>query len=282
MRYRLTGRALRSRLVRRLLGPNAYAVLYAADNGLLLVTLEDNTIGRKLGRHGTYAQGALAELFALLTPEARVLVVGAHVGTLLVPLAKRVRAACGIEANPDTFRLLRFNLLINDVTNTTIHNVAAGDSRRTVEFLLNRSNSGGSKLRPADAHFEFVYDHPEVAVVEMAPLDEIVGDEPYDLIVMDIEGAETLALRGMPRTLAACRALQIEFRRDHLAKVAGVTPAEFLGAFRDYFDRAQVAGNPSGRWFRRDEFQALLDGVGDTDLLFVKDTDAPKRTSPGR
>jgi FkbM family methyltransferase len=269
-RYRLYRRYLRSRLVRSLLGARATAVLYDTPDGSFLIHAEDTTIGRRLGRQRAQGTAQLAELGALVGPTSRVLFVGAHVGTLLVPVARRVREVVGIEANPDTYRLLKLNLLLNEIGNATIHNVAAGDARRQVEFLQNRSNSGGSKIRPDAEHYEFVFDRPSVATVQMAPLDELVGAEPFDVVVMDVEGAETLALRGMQRVLASCRVLEVEYIRNHLDKVAGVTPAEFLGVFGEHFDHARALGDRSGRRWPRAEFPALLASVEADDLLFGK------------
>ncbi len=269
-RYRLYGRYLRSRLVRSLLGARATAVLYDAPDGHFLVHAEDTTIGRRLGRRQAGGGGQLALLSTFLRPDSRVLFVGAHVGTLLVPVARQVREVVGIEANPDTYRLLQLNLRLNEIGNATVHNVAAGDARRMVPFLQNRSNSGGSKIRPASEHFEFVFDRPAETTVEMVPLDDLLGPEPFDVVVMDVEGAETLALRGMQRVLGGCRVLEVEYIRNHLDKVAGVTPAEFLATFGAHFDHASALGDRGGRRWTRAEFPALLEAVDADDLVFWK------------
>ena len=106
-----SGRSLRSRLIRWLVGPRAIAVLYDAENGLILLTPEDTSVlAKRLGRRGMYGRGSLDALEPHLTPSSRVLFVGAHVGTLLIPVSKRVAHVCGIEANPRTFELLRLNV----------------------------------------------------------------------------------------------------------------------------------------------------------------------------
>jgi hypothetical protein len=98
-----------------------------------------------------------------------------------------------------------------------------------------------------------------------------VGPEPFDVVVMDVEGAETLALRGMQRVLAACRVLEVEYIRNHLDKVAEVTAADFLAAFGHHFDHARALGDRTRRQWARAEFPALLASVEADDLLFWKD-----------
>lgn len=260
---------LRSKLIRSLLGPNASAVLYETASGRFLVRAGDTSIGRRLGHRGSYGEAEVAELAPLLSADTRVLFVGAHVGTILVQVAKHVGFVCGIEANPDTHALLRMNLLLNGVTNAVTHNYAAGDRRGRVEFLKNVANTGGSKIRPARERYEFVFDRPSTTTVEMVPLDELLAGETFDLIVMDVEGAETRALRGMQRLLQTCSALVIEFRRSHLQHVGAVSEDEFLAAFAPHFSQVSVLGDSAGPRSRA-EFADVLREAEARDLLFTR------------
>ena len=81
-------------------------------------------------------------LIPKLTCDSRVLVVGAHVGTLAIPLAQLAANVIAIEANPRTFELLTLNVAINAVTNCRCINIAASDSNEPIQFLLSRTNSG--------------------------------------------------------------------------------------------------------------------------------------------
>ncbi|HEY8379916.1 MAG TPA: FkbM family methyltransferase [Nannocystis sp.] len=270
-RYRLFGRSLRSRLIRWLVGPRAIAVLYDAENGLILLTPEDTSVlAKRLGRRGMYGRGSLDALEPHLTPSSRVLFVGAHVGTLLIPVSKRVAHVCGIEANPRTFELLRLNVHLNQVRNAELHHFAAGDAEREVEFFVNTSNSGGSKIRPRVEHYAFTYDRPEVVKVRMRRVDDVVKSGPFDVVVVDVEGAEALALAGMQRTLERCRVLHIEYIAEHLALVAGIGVDEYLAPITPHFDAAILLDGDDRRLYPRESFAEMLEGVRSTDVLFLK------------
>ena len=91
-------------------------------------------------------------------PAAKVLIVGTHIGSLAIPLSKHCKEITAIEANPNTFELLKINLQLNNTKNITPHNIFANDSHEKVEFLLNTVNSGGSKRKPKKNNFLYDYD----------------------------------------------------------------------------------------------------------------------------
>lgn len=203
------------RLRRLLIGPHGVAVLTDTANGKLLVPAGDFMLGRSLAFNGAYCPEDLALLCSRIGPESEVLVVGAHVGALLVPLAHRAKAAVGIEANPATFEFLALNLRLNGLERKVeIFNYAAGDRADTVEFMTNLHNSGQSKIKTAATASvrEFTYDSPGTVRVPMRPLDDALSGRHFDLVVMDLEGSEVTAMRGMSRILADTKYLMLEIQ----------------------------------------------------------------------
>ncbi len=93
---------------------------------------------------------------------------------------------------------------------------------------------------PIVRDYRYFYDRPKVIRVTAAPLDEILPHSTFDLIVMDIEGSEYFALKGMPKLLARARTLAVEFLPHHLAKVAGITPSDFVDQVYPFFDQLTV------------------------------------------
>ena len=61
-------------------------------------------------------------------------------------------------------------------------------------------------------------------------------DEEFDLVVMDLEGSEYFALRGMRRILAGAKHLIVEFLPHHLSSVAGVSVDDFVAEIEPFFD----------------------------------------------
>ena len=218
-----------------LIGRHAEALLVRSDNGVFLVDAEDMAVGRHLARYGEYGTAELKRLLSVVTEQATVLIVGAHVGTLAVPVSKHCRNLIAIEANPRTFRLLHENLRLNGCKNVRALNIAANDRNEEIRFVLSRTNSGGSKRMPLVQNYAYFHDSPEVVPVEAHPLDEVLGDSPIDIILMDIEGSEYFALGGMQRILSRSSVLFMEFIPHHLRNVSGVSVDQLLGRIRPHF-----------------------------------------------
>src|SRR5512139_1508203 len=140
-RLRLTTQALARRLTKRLLGRNAHAIVARTPSGLLFAIDPDDvgpgSVGRGLLHGEGHAEQEIAGLLKFVKSGDRVLVVGAHIGTLVVPLSQTCREIVAIEANPRSYALLRLNLDMNRVANCRSFNLAASDRRETLEFLAN-------------------------------------------------------------------------------------------------------------------------------------------------
>ena len=179
------------------------------------------------------------DIRAVTDTRSRVLFVGAHVGTLVIPVARHVGEVVAIEANPDTYRFLAANLSLNDVSNVTLHGFAAGEVDGEIEFILSRLNSGGAKRRPIIADTRYSYDNPGATRVPMRRLDDVVAGT-FGVIVMDIEGSEVFALRGMPKLLATAEHLFIEFLPHHLRNVAGADADAFCDLILPYLPHLRI------------------------------------------
>jgi FkbM family methyltransferase len=223
------------------IGPYGVAILARAENGLLLVPAGDLMVGRRLCFNGRYDPELLKFVLGRCENSSQVLFVGAHVGALAVPVAKHTRRVMAVEANPATLELLRMNVVLNGLQNVEIHGFAAGDRNAEMSFLVGRLNSGGSGLAIGEhGRGDHVYDKPERINVQMRKLDDAFSGYQFDMIVMDIEGAEFLALQGMRNLLMQCRALLIEVFRSHLRDVAKVSNEEFLSLVAPFFDEATI------------------------------------------
>jgi len=230
-----------SSMRQRAIGHYSLAVLAKTENGLLLTPAGDLMIGRRLCFNGCYDPELVNVLLNQCTSGSEVLFVGAHVGALVIPVARKVRRVVAIEANPATFELLRTNVHLNGLTNIELHNFAAGNSNGEVRFLANLLNSGGSGLAIGEwGHWAYTYDRPTSVTVQMKRLDDVFPEDRFDLIVMDIEGAEVLALEAMPNLLQRSKGLLVEVFEDHLRQVAKVTDDEFLSPISQFYDEARI------------------------------------------
>jgi FkbM family methyltransferase len=245
--FSLRRQSARSRKRQVELGPFATAVLTETEHGKLLVAASDLEVGRSLAQHGEYGLDEVRYHLGYLNNSSKVLVVGTHVGALLIPLAKAVGEVVGIEANPETFRFVQMNVLLNGLTNVKLLHLAAGDHNGEVDFLMHRCNTGASAVVSGDiarGDPRAFVDSPQIVKVPMRRLDDALTSHAFDLVIMDIEGAEYAALQGMPKTLAASRRLQIEVI-PHLAESrARITATQFADILSQHFVSACVLGSP--------------------------------------
>jgi FkbM family methyltransferase len=218
-------------------GPYTEALLINSRNGLFLVDQKDITVGWKLRRKGVYGAEELERYTSSISSESRVLIVGAHIGTLAIPLSRIAKEVVAIEANPHTFDLLKKNISLNHLTNCTPHIIAASDKEETISFLIHKTNSGGSKRVPVNKDQKYYYDHPEEVKVQAFSLDSYLPDHHFDLIIMDIEGSEYFALKGMQNILSKTKILAIEFLPHHLKNVSGVSVEQFLSTITPHFSK---------------------------------------------
>jgi FkbM family methyltransferase len=270
---RAVQRAHHGRQRRNMLGQHIVAVLMRTGNGVFAVDVEDDIVRPRPGGHRTHGEEEIARAVAFLDDQTNVLVVGTHIGTIAIPLARRCKALWAIEPSPNTFELLNYNIALNRANNVTPLNFAASDRDDEIEFVASRTNSGGSKRMPKIRAPIYFRDHPQILRVPARPLDRALEDISFKLIFMDCEGSEYLALKGMPRLLAGATALFVEFLPHHLKNVAGVTPEEFVEAIGPSFTTLHV---PSKNiTVARDAFnvtlRAMYDGdEGDEGLVFSR------------
>jgi FkbM family methyltransferase len=274
---RLAVQSISRRLTKRLLGRNACAIVARTPTGLFAVDPEDvgyGSVGKALLKRDGYGQSEIALLLPHLGDDSKLLVVGAHIGSLVVPLASHCREVVAFEANPRTYDLLLMNLALNHVTNCRAVNLAASDKNERLQFLASRANSGGSKRVPKVRDRMYYYDEPEVITVDAVRLDDHLGETAcFDVILMDIEGSEYFALRGMPRLLARARVLQVEFLPHHLKNVGGISVEDFLAVVAPHFAILTIPSR--GVRIERERFLPVLRemferGEEDSGLLFEK------------
>jgi len=234
-------RTLKSKKRKKIFGPNAKGIIYDSKNGYMALPISDITIGKNLGFKGHWNFSEIQKLLQQTTQDDVIYFIGTHVGTLLVPIAKKVKTVVGFEANEDTFWFIKANLCLNKISNATIFNKAVGDGAKKVTFYKNTVNTGGSKIKPIKDSILYNYDNPKQVEVDMVGLDPFIAEQsltPPSGIIMDIEGAEYFALKGMQATLAEVRFLYVEFVPHHLQNVSNTSVEKFIKTITPHFSKA--------------------------------------------
>jgi FkbM family methyltransferase len=160
-------------------------------------------------------------------PGAMILDLGAHVGMHTLMFSRRSGSSgrvLAVEPSPATAGLLMQHLKWNGSDNVELIEAVVGDQEREVAFAYRPDpiDSGGFSNSLA-------YDiGGETRTVRMTTIDRICAGGLPDLIKMDIEGAELLALRGARDTLARAAPVLIVSVHPEAMRALGTAPVELI------------------------------------------------------
>jgi len=218
-----------------------------------------------LGRY----EPEVAEWFEqVVKPGMTVLDIGAHVGfyTLLAAeLVGKTGKVFAFEPEPENFAVLSKNVTSNKYVNIHLVNKAITDKDGRVELFINPQGN--------DRHS--IYQNPRSVVAESritvasTSIDEFLemqGWPQVDVIKMDIEGAEPIAVEGMAGLLARSDSLKllIEFAPE-LLKAAGMVPDKLLARLNEVgFRLTFLEGDGTRRHLKPaqfSQFAAEVDGA---------------------
>ena len=154
---------------------------------------------------GTYEPELQQAIIEYVKPGMTAYDIGANVGFISLLLSKMVGdtgTVFAFEALPKNIQRLRANLLLNPfASNVEIIQNAVVDSEREIDFMLGPS-LGMGKVRGSAGRDNVEYG--DVIVVPGVSLDGFVykyGNPAPDIVKMDIEGGEILALPGMLKVI---------------------------------------------------------------------------------
>ena len=135
--------------------------------------------------------------------------VGAHIGTISLPMSKISSRVTAFEPFPKTFDHLKKNIELNKLSNIDIYNVALGDKHENVFFMNDNNdritnNNGGMHVFTTNDILTGVRSSCiaklEDTGIMSIPLDSMNIDK-IDLMLVDIEGMEDKFLIGAKQTL---------------------------------------------------------------------------------
>lgn len=201
------------------------------------IRIQDGIIA--LNRNDPVISGALAfnayekreaQLFRSRVKEGMTVIdIGANLGFYTVIAANRVGrhgTVLAFEPAPENYALLQETVRLNGFRNTTCWSCAISNTTGQTDLFLSRENMGDHTIHDPGGARETV----KVEVVSLDAVLEVQAISLVDIIKMDIQGAEGLALEGMKSTLAANPAVElfVEWYPFGLRRV-GTDPLTFLG-----------------------------------------------------
>lgn len=142
--------------------------------------------------------------------------VGAHIGTIAIPLSSKIEKVTAVEAHPTTFSYLVENINLNNIKNIHSINVAISNRVEEVKFMsLNNHrtwhNSGGLHVfTPEDFENKSrsYYLATDEFIRESTTIDNL-NLEYVDFIIADVEGMEVKLIDGAKNTIKKFRPIII-------------------------------------------------------------------------
>ena len=141
--------------------------------------------------------------------------IGAHIGTLCLPVSLHIEKVTAIEAYQPTYLHLLENIQLNNIINVSVHNVAIGNTEGPIYFMsetmicpverVNRyiNNTGGMHVYTEEDIQKNIRSSAlanKTATGIMTKLDTLeIG--AFDILAVDIEGGEYEFLLGATETL---------------------------------------------------------------------------------
>lgn len=236
----LPERDLRSEFFRK---ARAHTPVVAVESeGLtFLVSTADRGLGsrffaKRRRRDAKMLRRALARLDAhgleARVREGILLDVGANIGSvcLVAVGALGFPRAIALEPEPENFRLLRANTVINFLDDRVdAYQLAAADEPAPVELALSKHSSGGHRVRSVASG---VKETIEVEAVRLDTFLDRIGIDPTEvgLLWIDVNGLDAQVLAGAERLLAARVPVVFEVTR----KLAPLPP--LVGSYSGFAD----------------------------------------------
>ncbi len=187
---------------------------------------DDAAVGRHV-RGDNYEADVTAVFRALLRPGAHVLDLGANIGYFTMLSASLVGpsgSVIAVEPNPSNARLVEASRRANGYANVTVAQVAAGTAAGLL--ALHRSHSNGT-TSPAPDDPSALLDAETVGCVRAETL--VPAGRRIDLIKVDVEGAEYLALGGCSRLIRRDRPRIVsEFSPSLMPGISGISGPAYL------------------------------------------------------
>jgi FkbM family methyltransferase len=184
---------------------------------------EDALIAEGIMANRTYEPHVTAILERELTRESTFVDIGANMGWFTLLGASIARRVIAIEPNHNNVQLIYHSLLANGFKNVKVLECAVTDAPRLLQLNFLRSNGSVAAIDEVQE---------ATTVVRGDSLDILLSDVDHvDVIKMDIEGHEPIALRGMGQILTRFRpVLLAEFHPMAIRANSGGEPVEFLNS----------------------------------------------------
>jgi FkbM family methyltransferase len=217
-----------------------------ANGDFVYVGAGDPVIGAAIKAHHHYEPQVVRRLSQVLGPGMTFVDVGASFGFHTLTAARLVGPAGRViayEPGPQNVSVLLLNIEAHQLTNVTVHPVAASDHPGSLLYYGSGGNGHVSSFSGRASELA------GGSLVPARPIDELLGhEERVDAIKIDVEGAEGLVLAGARCLLSRCHpALFFEFSPPALQVTSACSGQELLEGLQALGYRFEVLDARSER-----------------------------------
>ena len=205
-------------------------ILKEVQGQKMYLDLRDYRVAEGLFQEGILEKGTTRLFYELVDEGMTVIDIGANIGYFTLIAAKLVGPSGKIfafEPDPYNYALLKRNVKINGYDNVFLVQKAISDKVGNTKLFLDPLRERSSILYQCGK---------EMIVVDTTTLDEFLADKGcfVDIIKMDIEGAETLALQGGEKTIKENNVKLIMEFEPKIMQSFGFSPRAFLNNLKQY------------------------------------------------
>jgi len=165
----------------------------------------DQWIGESLLHYGEYSPAETAQILSILKPGDVAVDVGANIGCLTIPMARKAGTVIALEPQRLMHQLLCANIALNGLKNVYTRQQGAGARQEVVMLKNNGLNTGGASIIEGASDGELI----QVITLDALNLDRC------DFIKIDVEGFEGAVIEGARETIKRHRpVLHMEADRE--------------------------------------------------------------------
>ncbi|HWH94084.1 MAG TPA: FkbM family methyltransferase [Baekduia sp.] len=203
-------------------------VFAQTDVGTLALHAHDRVMTPIICETGRWEEDEAAWLRSVLTRGQTVVDCGANVGYFTLLLSEAVGASgtvVAVEPERGNLRLLQHNLWRNRCDNVRVIAAAAGEARGVVALRHNSLNAGDHQVHAEAA--------PSDVLVPCVALDDLLGGVVVDVVKVDTQGHDYLAVAGMHQLLERSphARLLVEFWLDSMVE-RNISADDVLAGYR--------------------------------------------------
>lgn len=127
--------------------------------------------------------------------------IGAHIGLHAIHLAKKAKLVICLEPEPNNYKLLKMNVIINKLSNVIILPIAASDRDDYATLYLSERGSGSHTLEYSRSNMIQSKRNLRILARKVDTILEQLRIKNVDIVKIDVEGHEEKVINGMVETL---------------------------------------------------------------------------------